>query len=60
MLGWTIHEKITLVKKRMIATLGEVRCNYTSVTEGAFCWEMGGIDRTKNTQSFRFFFFFVN
>lgn len=58
MLGWTIHEKITLVKKRMITTLGKAHCNYTSETEGAFYWEMGGTDRTKYTQSFSFFFFF--
>lgn len=47
MLGWTIHEKITLVKKRMITTLGEVHCNYTSVEKWAFCWEVHSTDAHK-------------
>lgn len=40
MLEWTIHEKITLVKKKKNdRDLGQVHCNYMLLEKWAFYWE---------------------
>lgn len=43
MLRWTIHEKITLVKKNDY-DLGQVHCNYMLMEKWAFYWEKHDID----------------
>lgn len=67
MLGWTMHEKITLVwkkkkgrggknnnKKRMIANRSQVYCNYMIMEKWAFYWEKRDLD-SHEISKFKYF-----